>query len=197
MPPAEHWREMVDWSACLLRRTTGEGVPEWNRRVLASGIDGERELRAWLDERAVTGYPQLLLLMERFGYPDFVWAGPDDPLAGAGDLVDRQYADRAELRPILDRVLAEAALLGPMRVRARKTHVALVSPRRTFAVVKAGTRTRVDLGLRLAGRAPGGRLEAAPSLGNGAITVRIALTSADAIDGETLSWLRDAYTGNR
>jgi hypothetical protein len=34
-------------------------------------------------------------------------------------------------------------------VPARKTIVSLVSPRRTFAVVRATTKGRVDLGLRL------------------------------------------------
>ncbi|WP_433273090.1 DUF5655 domain-containing protein [Actinosynnema sp. CS-041913] len=189
MLSAKNWREMVDWSAGLLRRSTGDGVPEWNRRVLESGIDSEPELRVWLKEREVTGYPQMLLVMERFGYPEFMPAGSDE-------LVDRQYADRSELRPILDRLLAEAALLGPMHVQARKTYVALVSPRRTFAIVKASTRARVDLGLRLAGHEPVGRQADAPSVGNGAITVRIPIASADDIDDETLDWLRDAYTSN-
>lgn len=186
---AENWREMVDWSVALLRRGTGEGVPEWNRRVLSSGLDNECDLRVWLREQGVTGYPQMLLVMERFGYPDLLSASSDE-------LVDAQYADRPELRPILDRLLAEAALLGPMRVQARKTYVALVSPRRTFAIVKASTRIRVDLGLRLAGHEPTGRLEPAGSLGNDTITLRIGIGSADDIDDDTLTRLRQAYIAN-
>ncbi|WP_447002900.1 DUF5655 domain-containing protein [Saccharothrix isguenensis] len=182
-------REMVDWSAAQLRRGTGEGVPEWNRRVLSSGLGNERDLRVWLREQGVTGYPQMLLVMERFGYPDVLEASSDA-------LVDAQYADRPELRPILDRLLAEAALLGPMRVQARKTYVALVSPRRTFAIVKATSRARVDLGLRLAGHEATGRLEAARSLGNDTITVRIGIVSADDVDDDTLCLLREAYTAN-
>jgi hypothetical protein len=182
---AENWREMVDWSVALLRRGTGEGVPEWNRRVLSSGLDNERDLRVWLREQGVTGYPQMLLVMERFGYPDLLSASSDG-------LVDAQYADRPELRPILDRLLAEAALLGPMHVRARKTHVALVTPRRTFAIVKPTTRTRVDLGLRL----PGPGLQPARPVGNDTITLRIGISSADDIDDDTLTNLRHAYTAN-
>ena len=63
-------------------------------------------------------------------------------------LVARQYADRPGLRPILDAVLAAAAPLGLATVEARVTVVSLVSPRRTFASVKATTKSRVDLGLR-------------------------------------------------
>jgi Domain of unknown function (DUF5655) len=73
-------------------------------------------------------------------------------------LVARQYADRPGLRPILDAVLAAAAALGPATVEARVTVVSLVSPRRTFASIKATTKTRVDLGLRLENVTPAGRL---------------------------------------
>ncbi|MEU4746336.1 DUF5655 domain-containing protein, partial [Actinosynnema sp. NPDC023658] len=159
MVVAENWREMVDWSVVQLRRGTGQGVPEWNRRVLSSGLDNERDLRSWLGEQGVTGYGQMLLVMERFGYPGFMSGSPGGsagPSAGgrAAGLVDAQYADRPELRPILDRLLAEAALLGPLHVQPRKTYVGLASPRRLFAIVKATTRTRVDLGLRLPDHPP-------------------------------------------
>jgi Domain of unknown function (DUF5655) len=182
-----NWREMVDWSAAVLRRGTGEGVPEWNRRVLESGIDNEAELRAWLRAREVTGYAQLLLVMERFGYPE---------LSTTSEWIDIQYVDRPELRPILDRLLAEAALLGPMHVRPRRTHVSLLTPRRVFALVKPTTRDRVDLGLRLPDVAPSGKLELARSMG-GEATGRIGVRSADDVDDETLDWLRRAYAANR
>jgi hypothetical protein len=54
----------------LLEQRTGTGVAEWNDRVASSGAADERALRQWLAEHGVTGYPQMLLVMERFGYPD-------------------------------------------------------------------------------------------------------------------------------
>src|SRR6266851_4600374 len=102
------------------------------------------------------------------GYPDFLPAGADELIAG-------QYADRLHLRPILDAVLAAVPALGPVTVQARKTIVSLVSPRRTFAVVRATTKDRVDLGLRLDDAEPGGRLRSAKNIGGGGATVRIAL----------------------
>ena len=69
--------------------------------------------------------------------------------AEARELIDGQYADRAHLRPVLDAVLAALPGLGPVTVQARTTLVSLVTPRRTFAVVQATTKNRVDLGLRL------------------------------------------------
>jgi hypothetical protein len=63
-------------------------------------------------------------------------------------------------------------------------------------VVKATTRSRVDLGLRLEGVTPAGRLQEARNLGGGGATVRIALTSPDDVDEEVTGWLRRAYEEN-
>ncbi|WP_189060491.1 DUF5655 domain-containing protein [Longimycelium tulufanense] len=188
MTGAKDWRELLTWSAELLARSTGADLGEWNRRVRDTGITDEPALRRWLAAQGVTGYAQMLLVMERFGYPDFM-------LASADELIDAQYADRPALRPVLDRVLAVVATLGEVTVQARKTYVSLVGPRRTFAVVKASTRRRVDLGLRLADE-PGGRLEAARSIGSDAAAVRIGLHSADEVDDEVVEYLRRAYDEN-
>src|SRR5690349_20417330 len=123
------------------------------------------------------------------GYPDFM-------TADAGELIDGQYADRPQLRPILDAVLALLPALGPATVQARKTIVSLVSPRRTFAVVRATTKDRVDLGLRLDDAEPGGRLRSAKNIGGGGATVRIALRRPEDIDEEVRGLMRRAYEEN-
>ena len=124
---------------------------------------------------------------ERFGYPDFMTIGADE-------LIDAQYADRPQLRPVLDAVLAVLPALGQVTVQARKTMVSLVGPRRTFAVVQATTKNRVDLGLRLDNDKPGGRLLAARDIG--AANLRIPLTGPGDLDREALSLLRRAYDEN-
>ena len=116
----------------------------------------------------------------------------EDP--GPDKLVTGQYADRPHLRPVLDTVLAALPELGPVTVQARKTCVSLATPRRTFAVIQATTKSRVDLGLRLDHEHPGGRLLAARDLG--AATVRIALTRPEDVDADVLGWLRRAYQEN-
>jgi hypothetical protein len=114
--------------------------------------------------------------------------------AEARELIDGQYAGRPHLRPVLDAVLAALPGLGPVTVQARTTLVSLVTPRRTFAVVQATTKNRVDLGLRLDNTPPGGRLLAARDIG--AATVRICLSAPGDLDEEALGWLRRAYVEN-
>jgi hypothetical protein len=190
MTEARDWSAMMASHAALLERRTRAGVAEWNTRVRSSGADrDERSLRAWLSGQGVTGYPQQLLVFERFGYPGFL-------IASADQLIDGQYSDRMQLRPILDRVLEAVATLGEFTIQARKGYVSLVGPRRTFAVVRPTTKQRVDLGLRLEGGAPGGRLRNAGGLANESITVRVELASPDAVDEEAVSLLRLAYQEN-
>jgi hypothetical protein len=189
MSGTRDWRERQQWIADLLERRTGQHLDEWNSRVRDSGINDEAALRAWLTECGVTGYPQSLLVMERFGYPDFL-------VATADALVEGQYRDRPELRPILDALLALAGSLGDVTVQARKGYVSLVGPRRTFAAIQATTKTRVDLGLRLAAAEPAGRLESAAVMGSGQVTVRIALRDLDEVDAEVEDRLRQAYQEN-
>lgn len=181
------WQGMREMSARLLKERTEESVEVWNRRILEAGLQDEEGLRAWLTARGVNGYAQSLLVMERFGYPDYL-------LAGADELVDGQYADRPQLRPIYDAIIESAGMLGRVTIQARKTYVSLVSLRWTFARVQPTTRTRVDLGLRLEGVKPGGRLR--PSRIHDTMAVQISLTAPEEVDAEVLEWLRRAYEEN-
>lgn len=153
------------------------------------GFSDEASLRAWLTEQGVTGYPQRLLVWERFGYPDYL-------TASVVDLIEGQYADRPHLRPVLDALLDLASGIGEATVQARKTYVSLLTPRRTFAAVQPTTKQRVDLGLRLAGVKPVGRLERAKSFPQGSVTMKIGLSSPDEVDREVERWLREAYRQN-
>lgn len=183
------WQEMRERTVRTLVERTGEGIEEWNRRIAERDLPDETALRAWLAGEGVTGYPQMLLVMERFGYPDYL-------LATADELIDGQYQDRPQLRPILEAVVAAGHALGPVSVQARKTYVTLASPRRTFAVVKASTRQRVDLGLRIDGQRPGGRLQDGTRLGSSSVNLRIGLGSPGDLDDEALEALRRAYETN-
>ena len=187
MSETRDWQRMVDMSARLLKERTGEDLETWNRRVKAEGPNDEKSLRVWLTRQGITGYAQSLLVMERFGYPDFM-------LASADELVDGQYADRPHLRPIFDAIISAAAGLGEVIIQTRKTYVSLVTPRRTFARVQPTTKKRVDLGLRLEGQEPGGRLQ--PSKIHATTKLQISLTSPAEVDSEVLEWLKEAYSEN-
>ena len=190
MPQARSWQEMYAREQERLERQTGENLASWNARIKAEAAPtDEPQLRAWLAERGVTGYPAMLLVFETFGYPSYLQKD-------AETLIDEQYADRPAIRPIFDAVLEVLPTVGSVEIQARKTYVALLSPKRTFASIQPTTKTRVDVGLRLDGAQPEGRLQEAKSIGQSSMTHRIALSSPADLDDEAVGWLRRAYEAN-
>lgn len=184
------WQEMREQEIRWLVERTGVGLDAWNARVREQGFSDEAGLRKWLTEQGVTGYPQMLLVMERFGYPDYLQATADE-------LIEGQYADRKTLRPILDALFALLPGIGDVEVQARKTYVALLTPRRTFAAVQPTTRSRIDLGVRLSPKQePTARLERARNFGQSSVTHIIRLGTPEAVDEEVEEWLRRAYEVN-
>jgi hypothetical protein len=186
MDQIRDWQGMKDMSARLLKERTGEDLDAWNQRIGREGFNDEGSLRLWLTQRGVTGYAQTLLVMERFGYPDFFTSSADE-------LIDGQYADRPKLKPIFDAIIEATSGLGEVIIQARKTYVSLVTPRRTFARVLA-TKDRVLLGLRLEGQQPSGRLE--PSKIHESMRLQISLAAPEEVDSEVLGWLQQAYEQN-
>ena len=182
-----NWQGMKEMSVRLLKERTGEDLDTWNERIQRQGFADEQQLRSWLAQQSVNGYAQSLLVMEQFGYPDFF-------LASADELIEDQYADRPQLRPIFDAIIKAALELGEVIIQARKTYVSLVTPRRTFARVQPTTKNRVDLGLRLENEQPGVRLQ--PSKLHETMRLQISLASMEDVDAEVLEWLRRAYNQN-
>jgi Domain of unknown function (DUF5655) len=182
------WSHFRDMWVRVLEKQTGKGLSYWNARVRKEKIGDTRSLEAWLAELNVTGYAQQLLVMERFGYPDFL-------TASANELIEAQYADRPRLRPICEAIVAAARNIGEVVVQARKGYVSLLTPKRTFARVRATNKSRIDLGLRLEGLQPRGRLE--PSRIHFSMPLQVSLMELKDLDQEVLKWLRKAYEENK
>ena len=181
------WNSNRDMWIRVLKKQSGKGLDYWNKRVHNENFKDEDGLRAWLTEQGVTGYAANLLVMEQFGYPDWVSASADE-------LVEGQYADRLHLRPIYDAIINAVSEFGEFTIQTRKTYVSLLTSRRTFARVRPSTKSRVDVGLRLEGQTPGGRLR--PCKMQETMQVQIGLTSLNQLDTDAINWLRLAYKEN-
>jgi hypothetical protein len=78
MPQTRDWKETRSLSARLLMERSGADVDAWNRRIKSQRFKDEQSLRTWLAERGVAGSAQSLLVMEQFGYPDFLLASAEE-----------------------------------------------------------------------------------------------------------------------
>ncbi len=168
--------------------STGRSADAWIEALGAAGVAEapHAQRRAWLVEQGVKPHHTGAILW---------WMKNGAAIrAGVDELIDRQYAGaKAALRPVYERVAPVIEGLGDDVVRGlRGTYVSFGRPQQ-FALAQPSTRTRVDVGLRLPGEEPGGRLLAAGSFGSGSITHRVALAVPDDVDAELEGWLRAAY----
>ena len=110
------------------------------------------------------------------------------------DLLAAQYAgEKAQLRPLYDHLVQIARQLGPdITLTTRKSYVALAKGKQ-FAVIAPGTKTRLDLGLKLPGKTTTARLVEAKNLGGGSISHKVALHLLNDVDEEVIGWLKEAY----
>jgi len=184
-------REMREAIIRNLPKNTGKTLEQWLAVLKKEGPKDPKLARAWLKEKHGLGHGQAgMIAAELTGGPSFT-KSPED-------LVEAQYAGpKAELRPIYEKLLQAARKLGKdVRVEPCTGYVPLIR-KNQFAVIRASTKTRVDLGLALGDAEPEGRLATGKVQGTSErITHRIALESPKDVDAEVLRWLKRAYTEN-
>lgn len=167
-------------------KATGKPVEAWVARARARGMDRDvKAARAFLkDTEGLTMVQANFVLTELF------------PQAEGGEdaLLDAQYAGPKEaLRPIYDKLARAARKLGKdVMIAPRKSQVTFAR-HVSFAVVRAATKTRVDLALRLPGTKGTARLVANAKATSSDPTHVVALTRASDVDAEVTKWLAAAY----
>jgi len=98
---------------------------------------------------------------------------------------------KAHWRVTYDQLLKKVGKFGDdVRAVPTDSYVSLLKGKKKFAVI-AATADRMDVGLKLKGVAPGGRLEASGAW-NSMVTHRVRVSEPKQLDKEVLSWLREA-----
>jgi hypothetical protein len=161
-------------------------IEEWVKLAKRAGVAGDRKrARQWLrvDQGLTTVQTSFVL-----------HALCPEPEVDDDALVQQQFAGaKAGLRPIYDALARLACSFGTdVMIAPRKTQITFARDV-TFAVVRAATKTRVDLALRLPGEQPTRRLVASAQASGSDPTHVVALESATAIDAVVKSALRRAY----
>ena len=72
------------------------------------------------------------------------------------------------------------------------TYINVVRRGKKFAILQPSAAERFDIGIKLKGVKPTGRLEAAGSW-NAMVTHRVRISDPKQIDKEVLAWLKQAY----
>lgn len=177
--------QIAKMEANILEKT-GRPISDWVKTVKRTGLEKHGQIVKFLkeDHGFTHGYANLVAHQALASGAD----QQDD-----ADLVAAQYAGpKASLKPIYEQVINAVKGFGSdVEIAPKKTYVSL-RRKKQFALVQPSTRTRVDLGINLKGKAPEGRLEASGSF-NAMVSHRVRLESAEDFDSEVEGWLKAAY----
>ena len=169
-----------------LPEKTGKSLDQWKTVLGKSRLSKHGEMVSLLKkEHGVThGFANLIVHEFR--------SGTVSAPAPATDLVEAQYKGREGLRPVYDRIIKEVNAFGvDVEIAPKKTYVSL--RRKTqFALMQPSTKTRLDVGIKLKGVDPVGRMEASGSF-NAMVSHRVRVSDPAQVDAELVGWLRRAY----
>jgi hypothetical protein len=168
-----------------LHEKTGKSLKAWAKLARGCGQGKHKALVDWLKATHGLGHGYANLIAHAALAKDVPTA--DD------DLVAAQYAGpKSALLPWYETLIAAVRGFGDdVEIAPKKTYVSL---RRStqFGLVQPSTATRLDVGIKLKGVAPQGRLEASGSF-NAMVSHRVRVEKAGDIDKQLLAWLRRAY----
>ena len=170
-----------------LQNRSGKTLDQWVRVAKKSRLTEPKALRKWLKAEYGLGATTCWIIadatLRKLGY-----VPPTE-----SEMLDAQFkGDKSALRPVYDRLVREVKKLGSdVNVGVRNTQTTF-SRKHTFAIAKAPTKTRIDLGLRLPGVKPTKRLRATRAFSDNA-THCVALHAPGDVDVQLKKWLKAAY----
>ncbi|MGH1363730.1 MAG: DUF5655 domain-containing protein [Calditrichia bacterium] len=171
-----------------LLEKTGKSLEHWVKIVRAAKIEKHGEIIKFLkNEHEFT-----------HGFANFVAHMARESAAShfdGNDLITAQYdGAKAHLKPIYDLLLSKILKFGTdIEVVPKKASVSL-RRKKQFALIQPSTKTRIDLGLKIKGKEPAGRLETSGPFGS-MCTHRVQLTDSSQVDADVINWLKEAYEG--
>lgn len=171
-----------------LQVKTGKSLEQWVALAKKCGKAKHGEIVKALkaDHGLTHGYANLVAHEMLSGFTQ--------PRADGGDsLINAQYAgDKAALKPIYDKLIEAVKKFGAdVEISPKKTYVSL-RRNKQFGLIQPTTRTRVDVGIKLKGEKPAGRLEASGSF-NAMVSHRVKVESVTEANAELIQWLKRAY----
>jgi predicted transport protein len=173
------------WAGTVLANceaNTGRSLAQWGALAKKARVKDARTARVWAKEQGLSTVYQSAVVEALFPAEE-----ADD------DLVDAQYSGpKAALRPIYDALVHAVRAFGDdVEIMPRKSQVTF-SRAKSFAVVRAATKDRVDVALKLHGEKPTNRLVLDPKAARSDPSHVVGLRAVKDVDTELVGWLRKA-----
>ena len=161
---------------------TGKSLEEWKKLLSTKGFEKHGQAVIFLKTKhGVThGFANMIVTLSK---------GTNE---APEDLVAIQYEGKEALKPIYEALMKMLTAFGEdITVTPKKGAVSIIR-KRQFALIKPATKTRIDLGLKLPGKALTDRLGNSGQFGT-MCTHGVQISSTAEVDNELKAWLQGAY----
>jgi hypothetical protein len=171
-----------------IQAKTGKTPADFAALAQKKGLVKTSELLAWLAADYGLGRGHAMAIVH-------VLQSAKAPKISRDDAIAAHFAGKKEVwRKPYDGLMTKVMKLGPdITVATTKTYLSLLRGKKKFAILEPATPERFDVGLKLKGVPPAGRLEAAGAW-NAMVTHRVRISDPKALNAELLAWLKQAYT---
>lgn len=168
-----------------LEKASGKKISEWVKIVQESGLEKHGEMVRFLKENHGLGHGNANMIVHHAKQSHAGFSEDET-------LIDEQYKGKEILKEWYDAILKEVVLFGSdVEVSPKKAYVSL-RRKKQFAILQPSTKTRLDIGLNMAGETTTGKLEEAGSW-NSMCKYRVRIETKNDIDNNLIGWLRKAY----
>jgi hypothetical protein len=170
-----------------IKAKTGKTPADFRKLAANKNFQKVGEAIAWLKADYGLGHGHANLIAQMILNPDMKKRDSTDALA------DHFKGEKAGWRKAYDGLAEKLQKFGAdVEIAPNRTYVNLCRGIKKFGIVQISAADRIDIGIKLKGVAPNGRLELAGSW-NAMVTHRVKIGDAKQIDKEVLAWLKQAY----
>jgi predicted transport protein len=169
-----------------LEKNYGKSLEEWIAVVKKQGLNKHGEILKYLkSEHGFTyGFANLVSMKAR--------SADAGSVEDKDQLISDQYENKENLKPMYDKLIDKIKTFGnDVEIAPKKAYVSL-RRKKQFALIQPSTKTRLDVGIHIKGKDPGGRLEASGSF-NAMCSHRVRIEEASQVNDELINWIRMAY----
>jgi len=170
-----------------IQAKTGKTPDDFRALAQKKGLVKTGDLLAWLQADFGLGRGHAMAIVH-------VLQISSAPQVSRPDAITAHFAGKkaAWLKPYAA-LLKKVEAFGPdVSVAPTNTYLSLLRGKKKFAVLEPATPERFDVGLKLKGLPPAGRLEASGAW-NSMVTHRVRVENPKQFNAELLAWLRQAY----
>ena len=170
-----------------VKAKTGKTPEDFTRLAAGKGLTKHGETVAWLKNDFALGHGHATAIagvILKAGLPK---PSQDQKLEAL--FAGKKQHWRAPAGKLIEQILQFGS---DVSVAAGGTYVNLLRAQKKFGILQPSSAERLDIGIKLKGKAAHGRFEPAGSW-NAMVTHRIRVADPKEIDTEVLSWLKSAY----